>query len=119
MYLIQRNQQVYFSEAHEMLMETACSHSACAFLELKKNSQKEKNTLSSLPRALQRQRVRFFSLSLKIQHFCSFPLLQPAFIPRFCVLHHGSDALFQQTSLHAPIPKYRGTSLCTTLAMSK
>lgn len=45
--IIQRNQQVHFSKAHEMLMETACSHSARAFLELKKNSRKEKHTSPS------------------------------------------------------------------------
>lgn len=38
---------MYFSEAHEMLMETACSHSAYALLELKKNSQKEKYSFPS------------------------------------------------------------------------
>lgn len=59
--IIQRNQQVYFSEAHEMLMETACCRSACAFLELKRTVG-NKNILSPLPRACQRQMA--FSVAL-------------------------------------------------------
>lgn len=92
--IIQRNQQVYFSEAHEMLMETACCRSACAFLELKKkNSRKQKYSFPS-PQSLP-EANGFFSCSLKIHNFYTSPLLPPAFIPHL---------LWASPQFRCPIP---------------
>lgn len=89
---------------------------ACALLELELHSWKGKYFFSSPQRSPE---AKGFFQSLKVQAFYSSPLLQLEFIPTSLCTSHSSDTPFQQTSLDGPMPKYRGTYLCTTLAVSK